>query len=106
MMPQRVLSKAEIEEIVNDEGNKVMAAKWPITKDKEILLDAVEKQAKLVEFSNGVIFKIRYSEGASWKESDGTHSTVFITPMNGENAPCGWFSAGGLRRDLLGPRTQ
>jgi hypothetical protein len=104
MIQPRVLSKAEIEEIVNDAKNKEMQRpKWPTTKDRELLLSAIEKRAKLVEFSDGTIFKLRYSEGVSYKASDGKHSTVFASPMNGEVAPCGWFSLEGLRRDLLGP---
>lgn len=106
MTPPKILSKAEIDEIVNDASNQVMQAKWPTTKDKELLLAAVEKRAKMVEFDGGFLFKIRYSEGTSWKVSEGKHSTVFVSPINGEVAPCGWFSSEGLRRDLLGPRTK
>ncbi len=104
MMSPRVLSKAEIDEIVNDD-KMAQRPQWPKTKDKEILLDAVERRVKMVEFSDGTIFKIRYSEGIAWKASDGKRSTVFVSPINGGIIPCGWFSLEGLRRDLLGPAT-
>jgi hypothetical protein len=105
MTPPKVLSKAEIDEIVNDERNNVMVAKWPTTKDKEILADAIERRLKLVEFVDGSVFKLRYSESVSWKVSEGKHSTVFVSPITGEIVPCGWFSLEGLRRDLLGTTT-
>lgn len=105
MTSPKVLSKAEIEEIVNDSSRNNHRARWPSTRDKELLLAAMEKQVVMVQFSDGIIFKIRYSEGLNWKASSGTRSTAFVSPIDGGYVPCGWFSIAGLRGEVLGTAT-
>jgi hypothetical protein len=103
MTQQRVLSKSEIAEIVSKGSSDPAQRAWPTTKDKELLLKAVEAKAKLVTFTDGTIFKIRYSDGVQYKfgKDDERHSTIFVSRMDGVVAPCGWFSEGSLRKDLF-----
>lgn len=96
----RVLSKAEIFNIVNDPGGKSLVVKWPNVRDKELILAAIRAKKTTVELSSGR-FTIRYSSGIPWKtEPHVLHSTAFITPADDTVVPCGWFDEKSLSREL------
>lgn len=94
-MPKE-LSAAQIKDILEPNRSR---SPWPPIEDKVRLLKAIKDKAKLIEM-NGVVFKLRYSEGTPWKVTDGVHSTVFVSPVDGSCAPCGWFSEESLKKEL------
>lgn len=97
------LSKAEIKDIMSEPDIGGARPKWPTVKDKETLLEALENKQPTVELNSGT-FKIRYSEGYTYKTNGGEkHSTAFVSPTERDVlVPCGWFDAKLLRKDLNG----